>query len=94
MDALPALAAWTGALSLLDLALCIHDKRQARHGRARVPERTLLGLALLGGSPGLLLGMLLARHKTRKAAFLLPLALILVMQALALAWLVSGGAAA
>jgi uncharacterized membrane protein YsdA (DUF1294 family) len=78
---------WVGVLSLLDLSLCALDKARARRGGRRVRERTLLGLALAGGSPGLILGMVVARHKTRKAAFLAPLALILLAQA-ALAWLV------
>ena len=87
MTTTPALLlALVALVSLLDLALCVLDKRAARRGRRRVPERVLLGLALVGGSPGLVLGMLLARHKTRKASFLAALALILVAQA-GLAWL-------
>ncbi len=80
------LLAWVGAASLVDFALAVADKSQARRGGARVRERTLLAWALAGGSPGLVLAMLLARHKTRKAAFLLPLGGILVAQAAA-AWL-------
>jgi uncharacterized membrane protein YsdA (DUF1294 family) len=73
--------AWVGALSLLALVLCVLDKSRARKGARRIRERTLLGVALVGGSPGLIMGMLLARHKTRKGAFLGPLALILIGQA-------------
>lgn len=72
-------------LNLIAFGACLWDKRRATTGGPRVPEATLLGLALVGGSPGLLLGMLLARHKTRKAAFLLPLAGIVALQ-LAAAW--------
>lgn len=87
MEALAlALLAWVAALSLAALALCVADKARARRGARRVRERTLLGLALVGGSPGLLLGMVVARHKTRKAGFLAPLALILLAQAAAV-WL-------
>jgi uncharacterized membrane protein YsdA (DUF1294 family) len=57
------------------------DKRRAVRGRSRVRERTLLLLALVGGSPGLLVGMVAARHKTRKVGFLLKVALILALQA-------------
>jgi uncharacterized membrane protein YsdA (DUF1294 family) len=72
-------------MSLWALGACIHDKSQARKGGQRVRERTLLLLALLGGSPGLVLGMLMVRHKTKKASFLGRLVLILLVQA-ALAW--------
>lgn len=45
------------------------DKRQSEsHGR-RIPERTLLGLALFGGALGALLGQQISRHKTRKQPF-------------------------
>lgn len=60
-----ALLIWLAVLSLADLALCGWDKRCARRGRRRVPERRLLGLAALGGAAGLWAGMYLFRHKTR-----------------------------
>jgi uncharacterized membrane protein YsdA (DUF1294 family) len=72
-----------GGASALDLALCGLDKRAARRGSKRVPERTLLLVALAGGSPGLALGMLAFRHKTRKPSFLAKLALVLAVQAAA-----------
>ena len=80
---------WIALVSLVVFVLAVADKRRAARGRARVPERTLLLLALVGGSPGLLAAMLLVRHKTRKLAFLAPLALILLLQ-LALAWWLYG----
>lgn len=79
-------AAWGTALSAAAFGACVADKRRAARGRARVRERTLLLLALAGGSPGLVLAMLAARHKTRKAAFLAPLGLILLAQAAAVWW--------
>ena len=82
----PLVWAWVGAASLVAFALAGWDKAQARRGQARVRERTLLLWGLAGGSPGLVLGMLLFRHKTRKGAFLAPLALILAVQALAAWW--------
>ena len=66
-------------------ALMGADKRSAVRRRRRIPETTLLALAVLGGAAGGLLGMLLFRHKTRKAAFFLGFPAILLVQ-LALAW--------
>ena len=60
--------------------LCLADKRRARQRRWRVPEATLLLLSALGGSGGLLLGMLLFRHKTRHLKFALGVPLMLLAQ--------------
>lgn len=67
-----------------------YDKRQAQSGGWRVPEKTLLLLALLGGWPLAKLAQQRFRHKTRKQPFatllnLVPLAwvaLVLVYLAL------------
>jgi len=90
VDGAPLLVAgWVAALSLVAFALAGYDKAQARRQGPRVPERVLLLTALVGGSPGLLLGMLLFRHKTRKAGFLVPFALVLALQAAAAYYLLT-----
>ena len=82
-----ALYAYLAAVNVLDLILMGADKAKAKSGARRIPEATLLLFAILGGSVGGILGMLLFRHKTRHAAFALGLPLILLAQ-LALAWAV------
>lgn len=62
------------------------DKLYARARAWRVREATLLILALLGGSPGAILGIKLFRHKTKKPGFLVALALILLGQLLFWWW--------
>ncbi len=57
------------------------DKQRAIAGERRIPEADLLGLALIGGSPGALLARRLFRHKTRKEPFSTQLLLIAVVQA-------------
>ena len=60
--------------------LMLVDKIKARKNRWRIPERTLIGSALLGGSVGALLGMYTFRHKTRHLKFTLGIPAILVAQ--------------
>ena len=45
------------------------DKQKAVKRQWRIPERTLLGLGLIGGGIGGILGMKLFRHKTTKGSF-------------------------
>lgn len=54
------------AINALALLAFGWDKLQAHRRRRRIPERWLVRLALLGGSPGALLGRWIFRHKTRK----------------------------
>lgn len=61
--------AWYLVLSAITLTVYGVDKHRARTERRRVPERTLQGLALMGGWPGALLGRRIFRHKTRKHGF-------------------------
>ncbi len=62
--------------------LMLLDKEKAKRGAWRIPEKTLLGSAILGGSLGAIAGMKLFRHKTRHAKFYLGLPLILAAQIL------------
>lgn len=57
-----------------------YDKYQAKHGGWRVPEKTLLLLAAIGGSAGAWIGMQVFRHKTRKAKFSLGVPVIFAIQ--------------
>lgn len=41
------------------------DKAKAKKGAWRIPEKTLFGIALLGGGLGVWLGMNSFRHKTK-----------------------------
>ena len=73
--------------------LMLVDKIKARKNRWRIPERTLFGSALLGGSIGAILGMYTFRHKTRHLSFTLGIPAILIAQiALAVFLIVKIGA--
>ena len=56
------------------------DKLRAISGSRRIAESDLLGLALIGGSPGALLARRLFCHKTRKEPFSTLLLVIVVLQ--------------
>jgi uncharacterized membrane protein YsdA (DUF1294 family) len=56
------------------------DKARAIAGARRIPEASLLGLALIGGTPGAFLARRLFRHKTRKQPFSTWLILIALAQ--------------
>ena len=93
---MPDLSSFSGTHLLLLLAatstvwvfvLTFLDKRAARSGARRVPERSLLLPVLFGGGAGLLAGMLLFRHKTAKRSFQAKFAGALLLWALSLFWM-------
>ena len=45
------------------------DKRRAMRDQRRIPERTLLQIALIGGALGAVAAQQVLRHKTRKEPF-------------------------
>lgn len=77
------------ALNLLTLLAFGHDKRAAIRGGRRVPERRLLLLAALGGSPAAIAGMRMFRHKRAKAGFRRRVQMIALAQAALLATLLA-----
>lgn len=82
-----ALAAWLIAINLVTFAVYGADKRRARRGAWRVPEKTLFLLPLLGGSVGALLGMRVFRHKTKHWYFVWGVPAILLAQLALAVWL-------
>lgn len=71
-------------LNLFTMLRFWQDKQRAIAGERRIAEADLLGLALVGGSPGALLARQLFRHKTRKQPFSTWLFAIVAIQAGAL----------
>ena len=67
--------------------LMLVDKFKAKKNRWRIPERTLFGSALLGGSIGALLGMYTFRHKTKHLSFTLGMPTILIAQVALAIWI-------
>jgi uncharacterized membrane protein YsdA (DUF1294 family) len=63
------LVSWLIAVSIVTFLTYGYDKSVAGTRQTRIPERTLLLLALLGGSLGAYAGMRLFHHKTLKSSF-------------------------
>lgn len=68
------------SINLLGLLIMYIDKKKAKYGRWRISEKTLLIIALLGGSIGTMIGMRLFRHKTQKLKFTLGFPTILISE--------------
>ena len=66
--------------------LMLSDKQKARKKMWRIPEKVLIGSAVIGGSLGTLAGMYTFRHKTRHLKFTLGIPLILAVQILLIIW--------
>ncbi len=77
-------------VNLVAFALYGIDKKRARRRAWRISEKTLLGIAVIGGSIGAILGMLLFHHKTRHWYFRYGLPLILLVQCMILWWIYKG----
>jgi len=80
-DACRIAAIWLVVINLWTMFRFWHDKRKARLGVRRTPEADLLGLAVLGGTPGAFAARALFRHKTRKQPFSTILCVIAGTQA-------------
>lgn len=63
--------------------LMLIDKAKARKKKWRIPEKTLMTVAAMGGSVGSLLGMYAVRHKTQHCKFTIGIPLILALQVIA-----------
>lgn len=56
-------------INLISFIIMAIDKKRSIHGGKRMPENNLIMLAALLCAPGILLGMLVYRHKTQKPLF-------------------------
>ena len=83
------LLVWLAVINLLTFIVYGADKRRARKGKWRVPEKTLFLLPLLGGSIGALLGMRVFHHKTKHWYFVWGIPLILLAQMALAVWLLA-----
>ncbi len=76
------LICWLLLINAVTFIMYGADKLLAKRKKRRIPERTLIGAAAIGGSIGALAGMYLFRHKTLHRKFTIGVPAILAAQCL------------
>jgi uncharacterized membrane protein YsdA (DUF1294 family) len=74
-------------INLLGLFSVAFDKLRKKYSPWKIPTPAFLGFSLIGASIGILLGMLLFRHKLNKKWMTIGVPLILVAQIIAVFYL-------
>ncbi len=74
-------------INVFAAVLTAWDKWMAKLQKRRIPERTLMLCAALGGAFGVLAAMYTVRHKTRKPLFTIGVPLLAILHTAALIWL-------
>ena len=75
-----AAALYLIAVNIIAFFLYGADKHRAKQGAWRISEKTLLLIAVIGGSIGAILGMHIFHHKTKHWYFRFGLPVILIAQ--------------
>ena len=72
---------WGVVLSVISVFMTVYDKLASKNRKnARVPEKVLFLLSMLGGSVAMYLTMLVIRHKTKHKRFMIGLPVIIIAQ--------------
>lgn len=67
-------------INLIGFFIMWLDKRKAKKGAWRIPEKTLFIITALGGGIGTIAGMYTFRHKTKKLAFVIGFPFITIIE--------------
>ncbi len=73
------LVAWILLMNIIGSIVNIADKSKAKHGKWRIPEKTLWSIALLGGAPLSYITMKIIRHKTKHISFMVGFPILAVL---------------
>lgn len=76
----PFVLIYLAIVNIAALSLYGLDKRYAQKKRWRIPEATLIAVALLYGALGAFLGMRIFRHKTKHKKFTITVPILLILQ--------------
>lgn len=78
-------------INLIGVGIMALDKYKAEKGYWRIPENTLFLVTLLGGGIGTMFGMYKFRHKTKKTKFIIGFPVILVIEVIAIIYMIVKG---
>ena len=75
-------------INLIGFFIMWLDKRKAKKGVWRIPEKTLFIITALGGGIGTIAGMYTFRHKTKKIQFVIGFPLITILEIITIIWFI------
>jgi len=75
------------ATNIVTLILMMLDKILASSRSRRIPENVFYLATFFGGSIGMLVGMQLFRHKTKKISFQLMVGVLVLVQVIIILWM-------
>lgn len=67
-------------INIVGFLIMFIDKRKAKKGAWRIPEKTLFLITVLGGGIGTTAGMYVFRHKTQKLQFVIGFPFITILE--------------
>ena len=67
-------------INIIGFFMMWSDKRKAKKGKWRIPEKTLFIITALGGGIGTIAGMYTFRHKTKKLKFTIGLPALVILE--------------
>jgi len=77
-----AVLLWIFIISVVAMITTLYDKAVSKKpSKRRISEKRLFFISALGGSPVMLLTMILIRHKTRHKRFMIGLPIMMILQA-------------
>ncbi len=83
-----AVAVYLLIISVVAVIMTVKDKKLAKNGGWRIPEKSLFIVSALGGSVAMYITMHKIRHKTKHKRFMIGIPLIMAVQVAVAAGLV------
>ena len=85
-EGLKIVLVYMSVMSLIGFLAMGIDKAKAKADAWRIPEKTLFGIAFLGGGAGVWLGMEIFRHKTKHLQFKYGVPIICLLEFIAVCY--------